>query len=205
MQKERKAKISLHTAEQINEIINELKAESDRATVILSAAKIDAQLYLLLNKCLKPSSQNTDDLLDGDNPLSTFSSKINISFRLGLINAHFAKSLHLIRKIRNSFAHEFRSMSLNNGGHADRVRELLMHFKDYAEYEDLKEKMFKDKEGLGVDFRIIVAIAIIRLDTAIFFTKQITKEGCRILPESWKEQLRPEGKKLKNLSRPKAD
>lgn len=186
----RKVIIGLHSDEEFEDIIEEFKKESDRACVILSAAKLDAQLYLLLSKTLKPAFGNQDELLDGDSPLGTFSSKINIAYRLGLLDSHFAKSLHLIRRIRNAFAHEFKSMSLTNGGHADRIRELVVHFKDYAEYHDYKEGYFGKENGLNIDFKIIVAIAILRLDTAIHYAEQITKEGTALLPPVWKRVLR---------------
>ncbi len=195
----RKVIIGLHSNEELADIIEEFKKESDRACVILSAAKLDAQLYLLLSKTLKPSFGNQDELLDGDSPLGTFSSKINMAYRLGLLDSHFAKSLHLIRRIRNAFAHEFKSMSLTNGGHADRIRELVVHFKDYADYHDYKEGYFANDNGLNIDFKIIVAIAIIRLDTAIHYTEQITKDGTVLVPPVWKRVLRAsDQKKLAN-------
>ena len=188
----REIKVSLHTETDFNEIIEDFKNESDRATVILAAAKIDAQLYILLSKVLKPSNSNQDELLDGDNPLGTFSSRINIAFRLGLIDAQFAKALHLIRKIRNSFAHEIKGNSLVSGGHADRVKELVIHFKDYEQYQQSKEQYFPDKDGLDIDFRMIVAIAIIRVDTAIHYSNQIEDEGTALRPPSWTKIIEEE-------------
>ena len=191
----KKVVISLHYHDEFQELIEEFKKESDRATVILSAAKLDAQLYLLLSKVLKPASSNQDELLDGDGPLGTFSSKINIAQRLGLIDIHFAKSLHLIRRIRNAFAHEFKSMSLTNGGHADRIRELTVHFKDYLDYQNIKALYFKDEDGLNIDFKMIVVLAIIRLDTAIHYSEQITESGTTLIPPRWKRMLRAKDQK----------
>lgn len=194
----RKPIVSLHSIDDFKEIIDEFKKESDRATVILSAAKLDAQLYLLLSKALMPSASSQDELLDGDNPIGTFSSRINLSFRLGLINSQFAKSLHLIRRIRNAFAHEFKSMSLTNGGHADRIRELTVHFKDYANYQEMKESYFKEDITLNADFKMIVAIAILRLDTAIHYCETISSVGVSILPPNWGRKVLTNEQKLKN-------
>lgn len=194
----RKPIISLHTFDDVEEIINEFKKESDRATVILSAAKIDAQLYLLLSKALKPSTASNDELLDGDHPIGTFSSRINLSHRLGLINSQYAKSLHLIRRIRNAFAHEFKSMSLTNGGHADRIRELTVHFKDYSEYQEMKELYFENDTSLSADFKMIVTIAILRLDTAIHYCEPISLNGVSLLPGNWKKKVLTNEQKQKN-------
>lgn len=207
--KQRKVQILTHSDNEIQEILNEFKKESDRATVILGAAKLDAQLYLLLSKFLKPSINSQDDLLDGDNPLGTLSSKINISYRLGLIDSHFAKSLHLIRKIRNSFAHEFKTLSLSTGGHADRVRELVVHFKDYVGYQDYKEEQYGNENNLANDFRIILAVAIIRTDTAIHYCNTISTEGVVLIPPVWKRKLKandqkpPRKKSVKKKNMPK--
>jgi hypothetical protein len=86
---------------------DEFKNETDRAAVIVGAAKLDYLLYQILGRYLLPITGTKDDeLLEGDSPLSTFSSRINLCHRLGLIDTQFARSLHLVRKIRNTFAHE---------------------------------------------------------------------------------------------------
>ena len=194
----KKPVVSLHSYDDFKEIINEFKKESDRATVILSAAKIDAQLYLLISKALKPSASSNDELLDGDSPIGTLSSRINLSYRLGLIDSQYAKSLHLIRKIRNAYAHEFKSMSLTNGGHADRIRELTVHFKDYVDYQNWKAEYFEKDSTLSADFKMIVTIAIMRLDTAIHYCEPISSIGARLLPPNWKKKVLTPEQKRKN-------
>lgn len=185
--KKLETKIGNHDDNEIRAIVDEFKNESDRATVILGAAKIDAMLYLLITKFLKPCSGNQDELLDGDSPLGTFSARINICQRLGLINIHFAKSLHIIRRIRNSFAHEFKGVALSSGSHSDRIRELTMYFKDFKQYQEFKGIWFDDKEGLDIDFRLILIICILRLDGAIHYTNGIIEDGYVFIPPSWEK------------------
>jgi hypothetical protein len=181
--------IGVHSLDDLNAIFDDFKNESDRATVILGAAKLDSMLYLLLTKFLKPTTNGQDELLDGDNPLGTFSSRINLAFRLGLINNHFTKSLHLIRKIRNSFAHEINGISLCTGGQGDRVRELIFHFKDLVDYQDVKQDIFGEKESLDIDFRMILAVTILRLDTAIHYAGTISHDGADLIPPAWEEKI----------------
>src|SRR5688572_21694479 len=90
--------------QELREFIDEFKSESDRAAVILGAAKLDLLLYQLIQGVLVPSTSKVDELLDGDSPLGTFSSRITIAHRLKLIDDNFCRALNLIRKIRNSFA-----------------------------------------------------------------------------------------------------
>ena len=104
-----------------SQFVEEFRDESDRAAVVLGAAKLDLVLYQILQAYLLPTTTGKDELLDGDSPLGTFSSKINISYRLGLLASSFARALHLVRKIRNAFAHDVSGCSLTTGAHSDRV------------------------------------------------------------------------------------
>ncbi|PHQ35264.1 hypothetical protein [Rhodopirellula bahusiensis] len=84
-----------------------IKTESVRARVILSACYLDELLYQLLAVTLKPASKKDDPLFSGGNaPLGTFSSKIELAFRMGLVPSGTKSSLHFVRKIRNRFAHD---------------------------------------------------------------------------------------------------
>ena len=111
---EKEVTIDEHAREAFEKFLDEFKSESDRAAVILGAAKLDILLYQLLTKFLIASPAGTDELFDGDAPLGTFSSKINLAHRLGLIDKDFSRALHLIRKIRNSFAHEISGTTLES-------------------------------------------------------------------------------------------
>lgn len=106
-------------AEQWNKNVDILFEElehspSDRSCVIVSAAYIDDLLEYLI-KCFlsSPSNEKEDkELFSGYGPLSSFSSKILLSYRLGLISDYEYRTLQVIRKIRNSFAHDISKDSL---------------------------------------------------------------------------------------------
>ena len=97
-----------------------IRTESTRAKVVLAACYIDELLYQLLALALRPVDTVKDPLLDGPQaPLGTFSAKIDLAFRLGLIVQKVQKRIHLVRKIRNEFAHNldgctFDSPTINN-------------------------------------------------------------------------------------------
>lgn len=90
------------------------KSSSDRSCVIVAAAYIDELLgYLFRRFMSSPSSEKEDkELFSGYGPLSSFSSKILLSYRLGLISNYEYKTLQCIRKIRNLFAHDITKDSL---------------------------------------------------------------------------------------------
>ena len=104
-----------HWARNLAILQDELEhSASDRSCVIVAAAYIDELLeYLLKNFVYSPSSEKEDkDLFSGYGPLSSFSSKILLSYRLGLISNYEYKTLQIIRKIRNTFAHDISKESL---------------------------------------------------------------------------------------------
>ena len=85
----------------------EFAGESDRASVILAAALLDEALATLLKTHFVPTATADDSLFDGTGaPLSTFSARIEMTYRAGIVDAAMARNLHLIRRIRNDFAHK---------------------------------------------------------------------------------------------------
>src|ERR1035437_2414864 len=160
--------------------------ESDRARVILAASNLDAMLCLLLSKFLRPITGNKDKLLDGNSPLGTFSSRINVAHRLGLINSQLTKALHLIRKISNSFAHEIKGDPLKSGPHSDRIRELLSLVNNHQGYHEFKKAFLKDGEGEDIDLHMVLSLIAIRLDSAIHYSATIdTDNECGLIPTGW--------------------
>jgi hypothetical protein len=106
-------------------LMAEFEKESDRAAVILVASLFENALGMLLRHFLVAATTADDELLDGANaPLSTFSARTSLSRRLGLISSKFARDLHLIRKIRNEFAHNVHGCNFESGGVRARVLEL---------------------------------------------------------------------------------
>lgn len=103
----------------------EFEKETDRGAVILAASLFDIQLESLLKSFLVANSSRTDDLFEGATaPLSNFSSKIQMAFRLGLLSSKFARDLNLIRRIRNEFAHNIHGCSFEHSSVKSRVHEM---------------------------------------------------------------------------------
>lgn len=172
------------------EFVDEFKNESDRAAVILGAAKLDVLLYQLLQKFMRPCTSRSDDLLEGDSPLGTFSSKITIAHRLGLIDDEFCRALHLIRKIRNSFAHEISGISLDSGSHRDRIRDLISPLTKNESFDYLLETYFGDKAGPAGQFRTAIALASLRLEGAHDHCPAISWNAFTIVPHGYKRKVK---------------
>jgi DNA-binding MltR family transcriptional regulator len=143
---------------------SEFKNESDRAAVILAASIIDEELTSLLKHYLRPTPSSNDEVFDGATaPLGNFSSKITMSYRLGLISGKFSRDLHLIRKIRNEFAHKVYGCDFNDGSVKQRIDELKKSLNDIDEIvkQENLEKEIRTHRGLFLIISSLILFEII--------------------------------------------
>jgi len=88
------------------ESVNSLKEESDRGCIIVAAAWIDDDLKTKISSFLLTKAEKNDELLHETNALGNFSDRIDVAYRLGLIQKDTRKVLHILRKMRNDSAHK---------------------------------------------------------------------------------------------------
>jgi len=111
--------------EWLEAVHREFQRESDRAAAIVACAILDEGLKALLQKKLVAPEKPDHSLINGSNPyLDSFGSRIDASFQLGLISRYLARDLHLIRKIRNEFAHQPQACTFETGRIGDWVKAL---------------------------------------------------------------------------------
>jgi hypothetical protein len=103
MEMETKSKLLLSEAgvNYAQKILDEMEKESDRAAAILLGAELDDTLGQILEKHLLPPQAKKDR---GAIPKS-FYARIELAYRLGLIHPLSHHELHLIKEVRNEFAH----------------------------------------------------------------------------------------------------
>jgi hypothetical protein len=123
--------------ETTNFVVN-LATEGERAAVVLGAARLDVSLERLLKKLMRPHRGGSDNLFDPDRPVSSFSAKIALAYRLGVIDSNFEHALQMIRKIRNVFAHSINVASLDDPPHNGQLNELI---RDVRKDGDLFDNM----------------------------------------------------------------
>jgi len=114
----------------LDPLVAELKNQNDRSAVIVGAAQLDDLLaellaHFFLDGRKKPKDRKADSLLGRDRPLSTFSSRIDAAHRLGLIGETFARSMDVVRDMRNEFAHQVHQSSLDKSPHRERIAQLV--------------------------------------------------------------------------------
>lgn len=124
--------------------------ESDRGAVILSGSILELGLRELLLKRLIDSTNNNDSLFKIYGPLNTFDAKIELSFRLGLIKKTIRDQLLKFKAIRNDFAHQVESISLNDNKNTSRLLEIL---KDTPEISLAFLEEIKKHKSIEGDFK----------------------------------------------------
>jgi DNA-binding MltR family transcriptional regulator len=103
---------------------NTLGEESDKGCALTAGAFLESELGRLLRQFVVNDEKTADALLEGTGGLATFSSRIDMCYLLGMIGPVARRDLHLIRKIRNDFAHTAAPSSFETESAAARCREL---------------------------------------------------------------------------------
>jgi DNA-binding MltR family transcriptional regulator len=106
---------------QIQSMIDAMYEADDRVAAIIFTSSVELLLENLLRKAMMPDSAK--HLFDGNGALATLSAKIDIAYAFGLIANVDRHDLHLLRKIRNDFAHDIdHELSFETPRIADRVQ-----------------------------------------------------------------------------------
>lgn len=95
----------LSTAQDLAEFVSELERETDRGLALVAAALLDEKLAQTLKAFFCESYPASRLLDEGNATLGTLSSRVELCYALGLIDAHEYAEIGLIRKVRNEFAH----------------------------------------------------------------------------------------------------
>jgi hypothetical protein len=158
-----------HTAK----FILDLAKEGERAAVVLGASRADSLLEELLKAALRPHPGSSDNLFDPDRPLGTFSARISLAFRMGLVDEACEHALQMLRKIRNDFAHSATRASLDESRHRSRVLELVREAKKGGKSYDQMVSYFHKCEPTLQSFCAAVSLVIARLEVAATQAKQV--------------------------------
>lgn len=114
-----------------------------RPLIIVGASKIDELLKSILLKYLIEKPSKDEDLLEGDRPLSTFSSRMKLSYRLGLIDKDFLFLLEQLRALRNKSAHGV-GFNIEKPPLKDFLQNIKKGLSTRESYRLTKERFFKN-------------------------------------------------------------
>lgn len=153
-----------------------LSDESDRGLVLVGGAFLEKELEELLRvyltfgrSTLTPTSETTKELEKTSNslfsfqggPLATFTGKLNLTYVSGLLEQYEFNSLNRFIKLRNKFAHEIESNSLDSPQVIDLVknfleskritREAVIERTSRLAYQIITRVLIFNQNGLGTE------------------------------------------------------
>lgn len=130
--------------ETFSKFLKEFQDESDRGAAIIAGSMLDDKLKTVLSDFFIETRQ-TKELLEGaSSPLSTFNTRLNLAYCLGLISDIEYEDCNIIRRIRNDFAHKFElDFSFND----QKVKDLCWNLKadtpgDKSSFRDKPRQLF---------------------------------------------------------------
>ena len=95
-----------------------MSKESDRGLILVITSHLDEMLLKILKSYLLPSRNKDVDIFSGHGALATFSSRIDMTYRLGIIDKSMADAIDGLRKSRNKMAHKIQG-NFNDAPHVD--------------------------------------------------------------------------------------
>ena len=113
--------------QEVGEFHESLKQETDRGCALMIASFLDSKLEALLRSGFVDSTKIAGEILGISGPLGTFSARIDMSYLLGIVGPKIHRDLHLMRKIRNIFGHDYKLVSFNDQRISSRCKELYHH------------------------------------------------------------------------------
>ena len=86
-------------------LVKEIETQTDRGAAIIGSAWVEEELYAAIESFLEKDKNAWERLFRKSGPLSSFSAKIDLARLLGVVSGIVASDLHIIRGVRNEFAH----------------------------------------------------------------------------------------------------
>ena len=121
--------------------------ESERGLILIVTSDIDAKLEKILKAYLKPSRVSDDNIFKHQGALGSFSNRIEMAHRLGIIDSSFANSIDSLRKSRNRMAHEL-DETLDESPHKDHLNNSIEQVKKSKTLSAFVEVYYKNSARL---------------------------------------------------------
>lgn len=136
---------------------------SDRAAVVTVVALLEGALKVYLaTKFIMHEQEGQNDLFGPGGPIRDFSAKIKAGFALGLFGPLTREDLHIIREVRNSFAHSMVPISFEN----DDVKNVCSRIGLLTRFQNLPAQAKIELNELSIRSRFLTAAAFIAIEFA---------------------------------------
>nr|WP_131196104.1 MltR family transcriptional regulator [Lichenihabitans psoromatis] len=108
-----------------DDTLADIRTGNSRIAAILAGSLVQMVLKVAVTYNMVPLTKAEDkNLFEGSGPLSTLSAQINVGYALGLFGKKVRHDLHVIRDIRNDFAHTLHDVTLEHADFAGRLAAL---------------------------------------------------------------------------------
>ena len=112
---------------EIKKIMDSFLDKDDLHTAIIAVSIVEAHLQkLIVSRLHRSDADFTNRLFENRGPLSDFNSKILIAEAFGLLTRPLADELHVLRAIRNTFAHAKMPLSFDLRPVESEIRKLKL-------------------------------------------------------------------------------
>lgn len=130
--------------------LHSLNSESDRGCIIVGTAHIEYLTERLLRKYFssdpKVIKEAIDPLFEGLGPLSTFASRIKLSYALNLFDDNVYKTLNIIKDIRNVCAHELNIVNFADPSIKEKLNNIKIPEDFDSNYENIISEDLNDDD-----------------------------------------------------------
>lgn len=130
---------SSQLATKASETIVALTKEGDRGCVLVAAALLEEAIESCIRARLIAAIEKEDELISrsASAPISSFSAKINLSYRLGLISENERAVYHQLRNLRNACAHSPLGQDFSQLSFKNRIKDMIV--KSETMWEAMRE------------------------------------------------------------------
>lgn len=112
---------------ELRDLFDSLHEEPDRSATIIASAIVESVLEKLLIRQLSYHDPNLIGMLfNNQGPLSDFHGKILVAHGFGIISPNMAHELHLLKAIRNAFAHALVKIDFDTTEIKEKMSEFTM-------------------------------------------------------------------------------
>lgn len=173
---------SENVLERFAALLESLKAESDRGCVLVVGSLVEKVLENQISRRLLPKLGKEDELMgrSGNHPISEFSAKINLAYRLGIVTKNERSIYHQLRELRNVCAHHINRQDFSAHHFKDRTKNIIgesdflwniIHAKVapklFSEDPPTTIDSFVEKIGWRVAFEMFFALVIAHKEICI--------------------------------------
>jgi hypothetical protein len=130
---------TLRDTEKDNETVQQIDREGDRAAAILAGGYLEDRLMIAIQSRLIQDKRVINQFFRGIGPLATFSAKIDLAYLLAILDERTQKHMHIIRRIRNEYAHELSEITFET----QKIKSLCRNLPSYSDHLNFKRLLNK--------------------------------------------------------------